>query len=58
MAWFIYIPQSYSLEVSGTDASKSRYREFSSGILDAVQRELLMMRLVAGPTQTERKCVY
>ncbi|CAE7850118.1 Psmd10, partial [Symbiodinium sp. KB8] len=31
--------------VSGTDASKSRYREFSSGILDSVQRELLMMRL-------------
>mmetsp|Transcript_35866 Transcript_35866/g.80241 ORF Transcript_35866/g.80241 Transcript_35866/m.80241 type:complete len:247 (+) Transcript_35866:49-789(+) len=31
--------------VSGTDASKSRYREFASGILDAVQRELLMMRL-------------
>ena len=33
-------------KVSGTDASKSRYREFSSGILDSVQRELLMMRLV------------
>ena len=32
-------------QVSGTDASKSRYREFSSGILDALQRERLMMRL-------------
>eukprot|EP00913_Durusdinium_trenchii_P026354 g24729.t1 len=31
--------------VSGTDAQKSRYREFSSGILDALQRERLMMRL-------------
>eukprot|EP00438_Fugacium_kawagutii_P002621 Skav201672 [mRNA] locus=scaffold641:349150:353215:+ [translate_table: standard] len=31
--------------VQGTDASKSRYREFSSGILDALQREMLMMRL-------------
>ena len=32
-------------EVSGTDAAQSRYREFSSGILDALQRERLMMRL-------------
>ncbi|CAJ1409741.1 unnamed protein product [Effrenium voratum] len=31
--------------VSGTDASKSRYREFASGILDALQRDRLMMRL-------------
>mmetsp|Transcript_69484 Transcript_69484/g.122889 ORF Transcript_69484/g.122889 Transcript_69484/m.122889 type:complete len:245 (+) Transcript_69484:29-763(+) len=31
--------------VSGTDASKSRYHEFSSGILDALQRDRLMMRL-------------
>jgi len=31
--------------VSGTDANKSRYREFSSGILDAVQRDRLLFRL-------------
>eukprot|EP00930_Biecheleria_cincta_P024638 TRINITY_DN17621_c0_g1_i1.p1 TRINITY_DN17621_c0_g1~~TRINITY_DN17621_c0_g1_i1.p1 ORF type:complete len:259 (-),score=30.08 TRINITY_DN17621_c0_g1_i1:20-796(-) len=31
--------------VSGTDARKSRYYEFSSGILDAVQRDRLLFRL-------------
>jgi len=31
--------------VSGTDARKSRYYEFSSGILDSVQRDRLLFRL-------------
>ena len=43
---FVHMERATLAKVSGTDASKSRYREFSSGILDSVQRELLMMRLV------------